>query len=194
MSESLERRRGAAAQLPNVLTVLRLLAIPVFVWILAGAAGGHSVAAGLIFGAASVTDYLDGYLARRLDAPSRFGRLADPAADRLLIASAVILLYHHGRIPLVALLLVVGRDLALLSGFSVAADRGYELSVLYIGKTATFVLMAALGLLMLTSPGTAWPRLLLYGGIALSIAAGIVYAATVRQRLRVEGGGPSRAS
>ena len=81
--------------LPNALTIARLAAIPVFIAILWGAPGGHSVIAAWLFGAASATDYLDGYLARRLGVQSRFGRLADPLADRLLIGSAVVLLYYQ---------------------------------------------------------------------------------------------------
>lgn len=168
--------------LPNALTLARLAAIPVFIAVLWDAPGGHSVLAAWLFGAASITDYLDGYLARRLDVQSRFGRLADPLADRLLIGSAVVLLYSHDRVPLLVPLLVLGRDLILLSGLGLAADKGYELSVIYLGKTATFVLMAALAFVMLTTPGTLWPDVLLYIGIGLSLAAGAVYAVTVSRR------------
>ena len=143
---------------PNALTIARLAAIPVFIVVLWDASGGHSVLAALIFGVASLTDYLDGYLARRLNVQSRFGRLADPLADRLLIASAVLLLYYHDRVPLLVPLLVLGRDLVLLSGLGFAADKGYELSVI-------------------------WPDVLLYIGIGLSLAAGAVYVATVSRRL-----------
>jgi CDP-diacylglycerol--glycerol-3-phosphate 3-phosphatidyltransferase len=184
---------------PNVLTTLRLVALVPFVVLLARADGGHSVAAGLLFGAASLTDWFDGWLARRLHVQSRYGRLVDPLADRLLIGTAAVLLWHHDRLPLVVVLLIVGRDVLLLSGLSLLRDRGYELSVLYLGKTATFVLMAGLGLVMLTEPGTRWVTGVLYVGIALSIAAGVVYVLTVPARLRAArgarlGGPPSRTS
>jgi CDP-diacylglycerol--glycerol-3-phosphate 3-phosphatidyltransferase len=168
---------------PNALTSARLAAIPVFILVLWDASGGHSVLAACIFGVASITDYLDGYLARRLNVQSRFGRLADPLADRLLIASAVLLLYYHDRVPVLVPLLVLGRDVVLLSGLGFAAEKGYELSVIYLGKTATFVLMSALFFVMLTTPGTLWPDVLLYIGIGLSLAAGAVYVATVSRRL-----------
>jgi phosphatidylglycerophosphate synthase len=71
----------------------------------------------------------------------------------------------------------------LLSGLGLAAEKGYELSVIYLGKAATFVLMAALFFVMLTEPGTRWPDVLLYIGIGLSLAAGGVYIATVSRRL-----------
>ena len=102
--------------IPNALTIARLVAIPIFIVVLWDAAGGHSVTAAVIFGLASITDWFDGYLARRYQVGRRFGRLADPLADRLLIGSAVIILYVHDRIPLLVPVLVIGRDLVLLSG------------------------------------------------------------------------------
>jgi len=168
---------------PNALTIARLVAIPIFIVVLWEAPSGHSVTAAIIFGLASITDWFDGYLARRYQVQSRFGRLADPLADRLLIGSAVIILYLHDRIPLFVPILVIGRDLILISGLGLAAERGYELSVIYLGKAATFVLMASLFFLMLTEPSTVWPKILLYVGIGLSLAAGGVYIATVSRRL-----------
>jgi len=177
-------QRGAVRHLPNVLTTLRLAAIPVFVGLLLQATHGRSWAAGLLFGGASLTDWFDGYLARRLDVSTRYGRLVDPLADRLLIASAAILLWHHGRVPLIAVALILGRDIVLLTGLGLAADRGYELSVVYVGKAATFLLMTALGVLMVTPTGALVPRAILYAGIALSLGAGAIYVATARRRLR----------
>jgi CDP-diacylglycerol--glycerol-3-phosphate 3-phosphatidyltransferase len=168
---------------PNALTGARLAAIPVFVVLLWDAPGGHSVAAAWVFGAASATDYLDGYLARRYKIESRFGRLADPLADRLLIAAAVLLEWQHDRLHVLVPLLVIGRDLILLSGLGLAAERGYELSVIYVGKAATFILMTALAMIMLTTPDTRWPDVLLWIGIAMSLAAGLIYAYTVTRRL-----------
>jgi CDP-diacylglycerol--glycerol-3-phosphate 3-phosphatidyltransferase len=170
---------GPLRHVPNVLTGLRLAAIPFFVALLLHADHGRSVAAGVLFGVASATDWFDGYLARRLRVQSRFGRLVDPLADRLLIGSAVLLLWYHDRVPLLVVVLVLGRDLILLSGLSLAADRGYELSVIYLGKTATFVLMGALGLMMLLPRGAVVPDVLLWVGVMLSLAAGAVYVATV---------------
>ncbi len=186
--------------LPNALTVVRLVALVPFCVLLARSDDGYSVTAGLLFGAASLTDWFDGWLARRLGVQSRFGRLADPLADRLLIGSATILLWFHDRVPAVVMLLIVGRDVLLISGFSLLRDRGYELSVILLGKTATFVLMAGLGLTMLTRPGTAWPEVVLYVGIALSVTAGVLYVVTVPARLRAargavsSGGSSSKAS
>ena len=92
--------RTRLSRLPNALTIARLAALPVFWWVMLEADGGRSALAFVIFGVASLTDWFDGWLARRYGSFSRFGRLADPLADRLLIDSAVILLWHHDRLPL----------------------------------------------------------------------------------------------
>ena len=124
-------------RVPNALTLARLVALPFFWVLLAGAPDGHSVAAGVLFAAASLTDWFDGYLARRLNYSTRFGRLADPLADRLLIDSAVLLLWWHDRLPLIVPLLILSRDVVLLVAQRAAAARGYELTVIYLGKAAT---------------------------------------------------------
>jgi CDP-diacylglycerol--glycerol-3-phosphate 3-phosphatidyltransferase len=138
----------------------------------------------VVFGVASLTDWFDGWLARRYGSFSRFGRLADPLADRLLIDSAVILLWHHGRLPLLAPALILGRDLVLALGIGSAARHGYELSVVYLGKTATSVLMVGLGFMLLLPRSASWPPVLFWAGLALSLAAGCVYLISVRARAR----------
>jgi CDP-diacylglycerol--glycerol-3-phosphate 3-phosphatidyltransferase len=184
---STPEKRSAAPlrhRLPNVLTIARLAVLPVFWVLLAGAPDGQSTAAAVIFIAASVTDWFDGYLARRYHSQSRFGRLADPLADRLLIDSAVILLWWHDRVPLLGMLLILARDVALLLGFRLASKRGYELSVIYLGKTATALLMAGLASIMLTDPSTRWPLYVFNVGLGLALLAGVIYVLTVRGRLR----------
>src|SRR5947207_8598255 len=131
-------------QLPNALTVGRLLLIPVFVALMLQAEGGHSWAAGIVFAIAGITDQVDGFLARRWRVESQFGKVADPLADRLMIDAAVILLWHAGRLPWVALV-VPARDLVLVAGYRLVVDRGYELAVNLAGKAATWLLYASLG-------------------------------------------------
>ena len=174
------------SRLPNALTIARLAAIPVFWWVMLEAENGHSTLAFVIFGAASLTDWFDGWLARRYGSFSRFGRLADPLADRLLIDSAVILLWYHDRLPWLAPVLIIGRDLVLALGMGSAARHGYELSVIYLGKTATALLMLGLGLMMLVGPDYHWPEYVFYVGLFLALVAGAIYVVTVRGRIRVE--------
>ena len=167
------------AALPNALTVLRLLLIPLFVVLLVPADDGYSVAAALVFGVAGVSDYLDGWLARRLNVQSDFGRVADPLADRLMIDAAVILLVLvHDRLPWVALAIIIARDVLLIAGYKLLMPRGYELNVNLLGKAATWVLYFALFFVLLTEPSADWPLWVFWFGVALAVAAAAQYLMT----------------
>ncbi len=144
----------ALARLPNALTIVRFLLIPVFVVLLARAEGGRDWAAGIVFGSAGVTDQVDGWLARRWHVESEFGKYADPLADRLMIDAAVIMLFIADRLPWPALAVIVARDALLLAGTRFVLPRGYEFSVSFLGKAATWVLYAAVGFVLVTHDGT----------------------------------------
>ncbi|HSI98399.1 MAG TPA: CDP-alcohol phosphatidyltransferase family protein, partial [Gaiellaceae bacterium] len=131
--------------IPNALTIARFVAIPVFAWLYLRAGDGAAWGAGLFFAGAAVTDQVDGYLARRWQVESRFGTIADPLADRLMIGTAVVLMWATGRIPLLAAAIVVARDLALVAGYKALAPRGLQLEVTFLGKLATWILYASLG-------------------------------------------------
>src|SRR5215831_15730371 len=131
------------AQLPNALTLGRLVLIPVFVALMIKAGDAHSWPAGIVFGVAGATDQIDGYLARRWHVESRFGKIADPLADRLMIDAAVILLVAYGRLPWIGLVVILARDALLLVGYYVLAPRGIDIEVNIVGKAATWVLYAA---------------------------------------------------
>ena len=174
------------AAIPNALTLLRLALIPLFVVLLAPADDGHSIAAGVVFGIAGISDYLDGWLARRWNVQSDFGRIADPLAHRLMIDAAVILLVLvHDRLPWVALAIVVARDILLIAGYKLVMPRGYELNVNFLGKAATWVLYCALVFVMWTASSADWPLWIFWFGIALAVAAAVQYVATaLRERRR----------
>jgi CDP-diacylglycerol--glycerol-3-phosphate 3-phosphatidyltransferase len=172
------------AQLPNALTVGRLLLIPAFVVVLAAADGGRSWPSAILFGAAGVTDQVDGWLARRWRVESEFGKLADPLADRLMIDAAIVLLWVGGRLPWEALLLVLARDGLLVGGYRFVADRGYEFSVSLLGKAATWVLYAALAFLMVTRDGTTWPLALFWAGLGLAALAAALYIGSAWRQIR----------
>jgi CDP-diacylglycerol--glycerol-3-phosphate 3-phosphatidyltransferase len=173
------------AYVPNALTVFRLALIPVFVGVLISAEGGRSWPAAVLFGVAGVSDQLDGWLARRWRVESAFGRVADPLADRLMIDAAVFLLVvvHH-RLPWPALALVLARDVLLVAGYKLVVPRGYELSVNFLGKAATWVLYAALAFIMVTHAGTEWPLWLFWSGVGLALGAGALYTLSVRGAVR----------
>ncbi len=172
------------AQLPNAITVLRLAAIPIFVLLMLEADGGHSWPAGIVFGLAGISDRVDGVLARRWRVESQFGRVADPLADRLMIDSAVVLLWLDDRLPWAALVLIVVRDVVLIAGYRVLEPRGYELDVSLLGKVATGILYASLGFTILTPEHTDWPLWLFWAGLGLALAAGAGYVASALQTVR----------
>jgi CDP-diacylglycerol--glycerol-3-phosphate 3-phosphatidyltransferase len=170
---------------PNALTILRLALIPVFVAVLITADGGRSWPAAVIFGVAAVSDQVDGWLARRWHVESAFGRLADPLADRLMIDAAVILLVAvHHRLPWVALALILARDALLLGGYKLVVTRGYELSVNFLGKVATWLLYAALAFVMVTHKGADWPLWIFWTGLVLAVAAGALYVLSALRTVR----------
>jgi len=172
-------------QIPNALTVLRLALIPVFVGVLVIADGGRSWPAAIVFALAGVTDQVDGWLARRWRVESAFGKVADPLADRLMIDAAVILLVAvHHRLPWAALILVLARDALLIGGYKLIVPRGYELSVNFLGKVATWVLYAALAFVMVTHEGIEWPLWIFWTGVGLALAAGALYLYSALRTVR----------
>ena len=172
------------ARLPNALTVGRLALIPVFVALMVDAGDAHSWPAGLVFGAAGITDQVDGFLARRWHVESRFGKVADPLADRLMIDAAVILLVAYGRLPWAGLAVVVARDLLLFAGWRVLAPRGVELDVNALGKAATWLLYAAIGFRIVTHDATRWPIWLFWIGLGAAVAAAVLYVRDAREELK----------
>jgi CDP-diacylglycerol--glycerol-3-phosphate 3-phosphatidyltransferase len=167
-------------QLPNILTLLRFAAIPLFVVLLAQEQDGPSWPAGIVFALAAITDQLDGWLARRWSVESGFGKVADPLADRLMIDAAVILLIHADRLPWLALVIPL-RDVVALLGTPIGMGRGYEYQVNLLGKAATWLLYAALAFVMVTHDGASWPLWIFWTGLALAVAALVEYAVKAKR-------------
>jgi CDP-diacylglycerol--glycerol-3-phosphate 3-phosphatidyltransferase len=147
----------------------------VYVWLITTADEGRSWPAAIVFGVAGITDQIDGYLARRWHVESKFGKIADPLADRLMIDAAVILLIHAGRLPWLALVIPL-RDVVALAGTPIVMGRGYEFQVNLLGKAATWLLYAAIAFVMVTHDGTSWPLWIFWIGLALAVAALVEYA------------------
>ncbi len=172
----------ARRQLPNALTIARLLVLPVFVWLVLACDGGRSWPAAIVFGAAGVTDQIDGFLARRWHVESAFGKIADPLADRLMIDAAVILLLHAGRLPWISLL-VPARDLIALVATPILLGRGYEFQVNLLGKIATWLLYASLGFIMVTDKSTDWPLWIFWAGLVIGLVSLGEYALKARREV-----------
>jgi CDP-diacylglycerol--glycerol-3-phosphate 3-phosphatidyltransferase len=127
---------------PNAISLIRILLVPVIVWLLAtdGVEGWGLV----LLVAVVATDWVDGYLARRTGQVTELGKILDPVADRLVVAAALITLVFVGAFPLWAAFLVIARDVALLVvGAFFLRRSGIRIDVRFIGKAATFCLMAA---------------------------------------------------
>ena len=168
------------AHLPNALTIARLALIPIFAGLVLAADDGHTWPAAILFAAAGITDQIDGWLARRWHVESRFGTLADPLADRLMIDVAVVLLFWADRLPAVALA-IPARDLILVLAYPLVAGRGYDFSVNLAGKAATWLLYASLALTLATTKGTDWPLWIFWAGFVL---AAVALAGYVRKAIR----------
>ena len=171
------------AQLPNALTLSRLVLIPIFVALMIDAGDAHTWPAGIVFGVAGVTDQIDGFLARAWRVESRFGKIADPLADRLMIDAAVILLVAYGRLPWAGLVVIAARDLLLLVGWRVLAPKGIDVDVNVLGKGATWLLYAAIGFRIVTHDHTSWPLWLFWIGLAGAVVAAMLYVVDARKRL-----------
>jgi CDP-diacylglycerol--glycerol-3-phosphate 3-phosphatidyltransferase len=168
-------------QLPNALTIVRFAAVPVFIVAFLAADDRAAWGAGFLFGGAAITDQIDGWLARRWRVESRFGRIADPLADRLMISAAAVLLWHEDRIPWPAALIILSRDLLLVVGYKLLAPKGMEVEVTRLGKLATWILYLGVSMVIVTDKGTDWPVWILWGGIALSVGAAAQYVAKARR-------------
>lgn len=176
--------------LPNTLTVGRLLAIPVFVWLVL--VGHHNVVALGVLLLAGATDFLDGWLARRTGNVTRIGELLDPIVDRLFILTAAVTLYLNHSIPLWLVMLIVLRDVLLWVLVPFLRTRGITaLPVHYLGKAATFNLLYAFPLLLLAdghgvvhelARTFAWAFTL--WGIGLYWWVGLIYARQVISLVR----------
>jgi len=165
--------------LPNALTLARIVVIPIFAALVLASDGGRSWPAAILFGAAAITDQIDGYLARRWHVESSFGKIADPLADRVLIDVAVVLLWHAGRLPWLALAIPV-RDVLLVFATPFAVAHGYRFEVNLLGKAATWLLYSSLAFTLVTRHGTAWPRWLFWAGLAVAFASLVFYARKAR--------------
>jgi CDP-diacylglycerol--glycerol-3-phosphate 3-phosphatidyltransferase len=180
---------------PNALSVLRLLGVPVFLWLLLGPeADGWAVAILMVSG---FTDWLDGKLARWLDQGSRLGALLDPAADRLYIVSTLIALALREIVPVWVVAVLVGRELVLGVSLLVLRRFGYPpLQVHYLGKAATLLLLYAFPGLLLAD-GTGWLATAIepfawaftIWGTALYVLAGAFYVVQVIGIVRAERAG-----
>lgn len=139
--------KGEVVNVPNLLSFLRIALVPVFLWLLLDE---FFLAAIAVLAFAGLTDFLDGYLARKLNQTTKLGKMLDPVADRLYIFATLLALSATGYVPWWLAGLVILRDLLMLVSLPVLAGVGYKsLPVHYLGKASTFALLYSFPLLLM---------------------------------------------
>ena len=174
---------------PNAVTVVRLLCIPLFLWLLFGA--GRQTAAAILLGVLGATDWVDGFVARRFHQVSTVGKVLDPAADRVLVATGVIAIMIHGAVPIWFGVATLAREVVVAGTVLVLAALGAKrIDVLWIGKAGTFALMFAYPAFLLSHGTASWQVPFhdfawVTGGIGLVLAwaAAVAYLVPARQAL-----------
>ncbi len=175
---------------PNLITLVRLLCIPLFVWLVFGSP--HQTAAAILLAVLGATDWVDGFVARRFHQVSTMGKVLDPAADRILVGTAVIVVVVHGAVPLwFALATIIREVLVSAMVLGLAALGAKRIDVLWVGKAGTFGLMFAYPAFLLGHGTAGWQGPVrdiawVCGlvGLALAYFAATQYVAPARTALR----------
>jgi CDP-diacylglycerol--glycerol-3-phosphate 3-phosphatidyltransferase len=164
-------------QIPNILTIGRVILIPIFIVILMQ---GYWLAAAIIFIAAAATDWLDGFLARRWNLVSNFGKLMDPLADKLLVVSALVCLIPLGEIPYWMVIIILAREFLITGLRSLASAQGIVIAADWSGKIKTVTQMLAISLILLQN----WParyiglpldKIMLWIAVIMTVYSGCEY-------------------
>jgi len=164
--------------LRNALTLLRIFLVPILVVLLLTRSEGGLLLGTAVFGLAVLTDYLDGYFARRRNQVTKFGMLLDPLADKLLTAAAFISLVEMNAVPAWMVVIIIGREFAVTGLRNVAAGRGLVIAASSLGKGKMVSQVVAIFLLLLATrfPALERPALLaLWVVVALALVSGIDY-------------------
>ena len=192
MKEKIRKLFSNVWTIPNVLTIIRIILIPVFVVLFFRS---HKMAALCVFCAASLTDMLDGYLARKLNQITDFGKLFDPLADKLMVLTAMVCQTFWGPLPLIAVLIVAAKELVMVLGGVFMLSRDVVVYSNYFGKSAQVGFIASLILSFFHEQFLAgnivlWGMtpdiLLLWITVALAIVAMAVYAAGAVKTIRAK--------
>ncbi len=163
---------------PNTLTFLRILLVPILVVVLLTKFEGKEFVGLGLFLLAALTDFLDGFIARRWGLVTRLGKLLDPAADKILTSAAFISLVELGRAPAWIVVTIVAREFAISTLRSVAASQGVVISASWSGKLKTVSQVLAIALLIFYEQLGSWQELghfALLAALALSIYSGVEY-------------------
>ena len=169
--------------LPNALTMLRIVAVPVIVVALLDETPNGDVIAAALFALAAVTDGLDGYIARRRSQVTTFGKLMDPLADKLLVVAALIALVSLDRLAAWVAMVIIAREIAVTGLRALAAERGAVISASWLGKLKTAVQVAAIVALIVWDPTPVAVDLLVYAAVAVTVISGADYFVRLRAHM-----------
>lgn len=175
------------AKIPNALTVGRIVITPVMVVALAdGSKTGNTIGA-LIFAVASITDFVDGYLARRANVISSFGKLMDPIADKLLVIGALVPLVANHRVAAwVAVVILLREALVTLTRFQIKRGGGEVIAAAQLGKLKTVVQLWAILFIIIWTWEPVLVKIVVYAAVILTIASAVdFYWRTFRGRAEV---------
>jgi CDP-diacylglycerol--glycerol-3-phosphate 3-phosphatidyltransferase len=168
---------------PNVLTVIRILLVPVLVVALLDKTNGGDLLAAIVFAVASLTDAIDGYLARARNSITTFGKLMDPIADKLLIIAALVALVSLGRVEAWVAMVIIAREFAVTALRMAATQQGVVLVAGPLGKLKTIVQVVTVMTLIAVSGHPVWVSLLVYATVAITVFSGVDYFFGVRRRI-----------
>jgi CDP-diacylglycerol--glycerol-3-phosphate 3-phosphatidyltransferase len=161
--------------LPNLLTVLRIMLVPVLVVALLGNTPAGDVLAAVVFALASLTDFVDGWLARSRDSITTFGKLMDPLADKLLVVGALLCLVSLHRLEGWVAMVIIARELAVTVLRTGAAQQGVVIVASPLGKVKTTLQIAAILAVIAVHGSPVWVSLLVYSTVAVTVLSGLDY-------------------
>jgi CDP-diacylglycerol--glycerol-3-phosphate 3-phosphatidyltransferase len=169
---------------PNVLTVLRIMLVPVLVAaLLVETPNGDTIAA-VVFALAAITDGLDGYIARSRRTVTTFGKVMDPIADKLLITAALIALVSLNRVSAWVAMVIIAREFAVSSLRVAAAQQGAIIPASLLGKIKTVTQVAAvMALIAANDPHAIWVQALVYTTVVVTVVSGVDYFLNVRREI-----------
>jgi CDP-diacylglycerol--glycerol-3-phosphate 3-phosphatidyltransferase len=168
---------------PNVLTVIRILLVPVLVVALLDKTPGGDLLAAIVFAVASLTDAIDGYLARSRNSVTTFGKLMDPLADKLLIIGALVSLVSLGRVQAWVAMVIIAREFAVTALRMAATQQGVVISASPLGKLKTIMQVIMVMALIAVHGHPIWVSLLVYATVAITIISGADYFFGLRRRI-----------
>jgi CDP-diacylglycerol---glycerol-3-phosphate 3-phosphatidyltransferase len=174
---------------PNALTVVRILLVPVLVVALLDKTTGGDVLAAIVFAVASLTDAIDGYLARSSNRVTTFGKLMDPIADKLLIVAALIALVSLSRLEAWVAMVIISREIAVTVLRAAAGAQGTVIAANSLGKLKT-AMQVAMVMVLITVGGNPLPvKLLVYATVVITVLSGLDYFFGLRRAEQPSGVG-----